>query len=72
MKKTKCSENEIIIDFFKIGYSSLGIDPMSQIWFYTYSEPDVKIRLDSKKVSRLLPREYEEFIIRYLQRYRNI
>ena len=56
-------EEDIIVDTFSLGYGSLGIDPLSKIWFYTYSEPDVKIRFDSKKISRMLPREYEEFII---------
>ena len=48
MKKQNVVKNEIIIDFFKIGYGSLGIDSMScDMVLYIYC--DVKIRLDSKR-----------------------
>ena len=62
-KKLNCSKEDVIVDMFKLGYGSLGIDPLSKIWFYTYGDPDKKIRLDRHAVSRLLPTEYEECII---------
>jgi len=61
-------EEDIIIQHLRIGYPNNGQDPTEHILFYKTKKPNKSFRMNKTDVSRLLPAEFSESILRLFYR----